>query len=200
VFFNILKQFVMIEFISQPWHWSVSGLMIVVVMLLLTYSGGRFGVSSNLQTICAMGGAGKFSEYFRIDWKANLWNIVFILASVVGGFIASQYLASPDPVAISESTQAYLQTIGVSTPQTISEGSGFVPDEIFSNLSNPINLILLVVGGILIGFGTRYAGGCTSGHAISGLANLQLASLIAVVGFFIGGLLMTWVIMPSILG
>jgi len=173
----------MIEFISQPWHWSVSGVMIVVVMLLLTYSGGRFGVSSNLQTICAMGGAGKFSEYFRIDWKANIWNLVFIGASVLGGFIASQYLTSPDPVAISENTQGYLQTIGVTTPQSIAEGTGFVPSEIFQDLSKPINLVLLIVGGILIGFGTRYAGGCTSGHAISGLANLQVASLIAVVGF-----------------
>lgn len=190
----------MIEFISQPWHWSISGVMIVLVMLLLTYSGGRFGVSTNLQTICAMGGAGKFSDYFRIDWKANIWNLVFVAASVIGGFIASQYLSSPEPVAISDSTQAYLETIGVSTPQTLAEGSGFVPDEIFNNLSNPVNLIFLIVGGILIGFGTRYAGGCTSGHAISGLANLQIASLIAVVGFFIGGLLMTWVIMPAILG
>jgi uncharacterized membrane protein YedE/YeeE len=190
----------MIDFISQPWHWSISGLMIIVVMLLLTYSGGRFGVSSNLQTICAMGGAGKYSDYFKIDWKANLWNIVFISASIIGGFIASQYLASPDPVAISESTQVYLQTIGVETPQTLEEGAGFVPAEIFWTLSKPINLVLLVLGGIFIGFGTRYAGGCTSGHAISGLANLQLASLIAVIGFFIGGLLMTWVILPTILG
>lgn len=190
----------MIDFISQPWHWFVSGLMIVVVMLLLTYSGGRFGVSSNLQTLCAMGGAGRYSDYFKIDWKANLWNIVFISASIVGGFIATQYLASPDPVAISESTQTYLQTLGIDTPLTMEEGAGFVPDEIFSTLNKPINLVLLIVGGIFIGFGTRYAGGCTSGHAISGLANLQVASLIAVVGFFIGGLLMTWVILPSILG
>ena len=190
----------MIEFISQPWHWAISGAMLVLVMLLLTYSGGRFGVSSNLQTLCAMGGAGKFSEYFRIDWKANIWNLVFIAASVIGGFIASQFLASPEPVAISESTQAYLQTIGVDTPMTIAEGSGFVPAEIFRDLSNPLNLVFLIIGGLLIGFGTRYAGGCTSGHAISGLANLQLASLIAVVGFFIGGLLMTWVFMPAILG
>ncbi|GLR16122.1 YeeE/YedE family protein [Portibacter lacus] len=189
----------MIDFISQPWHWAVSGAMIVVVMVLLTYSGGRFGVSSNLQTLCAMGGAGKFSDYFRIDWKSNIWNLVFIGASVIGGFIASQYLASPEPVQIAESTQAYLTTIGIETPQTMSEGTGFVPSEIFSELGKPVNWVLLVLGGFLVGFGTRYAGGCTSGHAISGLANLQLASLIAVVGFFIGGLLMAWVILPAIL-
>jgi uncharacterized membrane protein YedE/YeeE len=53
---------------------------------------------------------------------------------------------------------------------------------------------LLLVGGVLIGFGTRYAGGCTSGHAISGLSNLQIPSLKAVIGFFIGGLIMSYFI------
>lgn len=189
----------MIDFISQPWHWSISGVMIVVVMVLLTWAGGRFGVSSNLQTLCAMGGAGKYSEYFRIDWKANMWNLVFIAASIIGGFIASYYLASPDPVDISQATQAHLATLGVETPSNMAEGAGFVPAEIFWDLSKPVNWFLLIGGGLLIGFGTRYAGGCTSGHAISGLANFQLASLIAVIGFFIGGLLSAWVIMPAIL-
>ncbi|WP_235296968.1 YeeE/YedE family protein [Portibacter marinus] len=189
----------MIDYISQPWHWSISGAMIVVVMVLLTWAGGRFGVSSNLQTLCAMGGAGKYSDYFRIDWKSKTWNLVFIAASVIGGFIASQYLASPEPVEIAEATKAHLLTLGVNTPEAMSEGAGFVPEEIFWDISKPVNWFLLVVGGLLIGFGTRYAGGCTSGHAISGLANLQLASLIAVIGFFIGGLLSAWVIMPAIL-
>jgi len=58
---------------------------------------------------------------------------------------------------------------------------------------------MLVGGGILIGFGTRWAGGCTSGHAISGLSNLQLPSLIAVIGFFIGGIIMTYFLLPTIL-
>jgi hypothetical protein len=50
----------------------------------------------------------------------------------------------------------------------------------------------------MVGFGSRYAGGCTSGHAISGLSDLQVPSLIAVVGFFIGGLIMTFFILPLI--
>lgn len=189
----------MIEFLSQPWHWSISGVMIVVVMFLLTWSGGRFGVSSNLQTICAIGGAGKFSDYFRIDVKSKVWNLFFIGASIIGGFIAAFYLTSPEPVAIAQETQAHLASMGISTPQTIAEGAGFVPAEIFWDFSKPVNWIILILGGILIGFGTRYAGGCTSGHAISGLANFQLASLIAVIGFFIGGLVTTWFILPSIL-
>lgn len=189
----------MIEFISQPWHWSISGLGIVIIMFLLMYSGGRFGVSSNLRTLCAIGGADKLSDYFKFDWKSQIWNLVFIGGAIIGGFIASQYLTSPEPVQITAGAQEFLQTLGVETPQTISEGTGFVPHEIFNDLSKPINWVLLVLGGFLVGFGTRYAGGCTSGHAISGLANLQLPSLIAVIGFFIGGLLMTWVILPIIL-
>ena len=188
-----------LDFISQPWHWSISGLMIVLVMFLLMFSGGRFGVSSNLRTLCAMGGADKLSEYFRFDWKSQIWNLVFIGGAVIGGFIASQYLQSPEPVQVSEQTQTYLSTLGITAPTSISQGTGFVPAEIFNDLTKPINLVLLIVGGFLVGFGTRYAGGCTSGHAISGLANLQLTSLIAVIGFFIGGLLITWLILPAIL-
>lgn len=190
----------MIEFISQPWHWAVSGAMIVFVMFLLIWFGGGFGASSNLRTLCAIGGAGKRVSLFDYDWKGQIWNLVFICSAIVGGFIASHYLASPDPVQISMSTQEALAEMGISTPTTMQEGDGFVPAEIYdlSNLGSLRNLIILIVGGFMIGFGTRYAGGCTSGHAISGLSNLQLPSLIAVVGFFIGGLVMTWFILPAI--
>lgn len=191
----------MIEFISQPWHWSISGIVIAFVMALLLWFGGEFGVSANLRTMCAIAGAGKKHAFFDLDWRSQIWNMVFIGGAVIGGFIASNYLASPAPVQISEATQSYLQSIGIETPQNLTEGTGFVPKEIYAieysfSLSN---LIILIIGGILIGFGTRWAGGCTSGHAISGLSNLQLPSLIAVIGFFIGGLLMTWLILPRIL-
>ena len=131
----------------------------------------------------------------------KIWNLIFIGGAVIGGFIASTFLASPEPVQISEATTAYLKTVGIQTPQTLAEGTGYVPKEIFGieNMFSMVNLIILVIGGILIGFGTRWAGGCTSGHAISGLSNLQLPSLIAVIGFFIGGLLMAWVILPALL-
>lgn len=190
-----------IEFISQPWHWAVSGAMITGVMVMLLWFGGEFGVSSNLRTMCAIGGAGKKHDFFRFNWKDQIWNLVFIGGAVIGGFIASHFLASPDPVQISESTTAYLETIGINAPQTLAEGTGFVPEELFgtAQLFSLSNLLFLIVGGFLIGFGTRWAGGCTSGHAISGLSNLQLPSLIAVIGFFIGGLLMTWLILPQLI-
>lgn len=67
------------------------------------------------------------------------------------------------------------------------QGEAYLPDELFATdaLTDPKSLAILLFGGLLIGFGARYAGGCTSGHAISGLSNLQLPSLIAVVGFLL---------------
>lgn len=191
----------LIDVISQPWHWSISGIGIVFVMFLLLWFGGNFGASSNLRTICAIGGAGKKHQFFDFAWKDQVWNLVFISSAIVGGYIAVTYLSNPEPVSISKDTQAHLLTLGISTPQTIQEGLGFVPSEIFSleSFSTGKNLFLLCLGGFFVGFGARYAGGCTSGHAISGLSNLQLPSLIAVIGFFIGGLTMTWLILPFIL-
>ena len=190
-----------IQFISQPWHWAVSGFMIVVVMYLLLWFGGQFGVSSNLRAMCSIAGAGKNVPFFDYDWKASTWNLVFIGGAVIGGYIGTTLLASPEPVQIATSTQTYLQSIGIATPQNMSEGAGFVPKEIFdtANAFSLSSIIILVVGGFFIGFGTRWAGGCTSGHAISGLANLQLPSLVAVIGFFIGGLIMTHLLLPLIL-
>jgi len=190
-----------IELISQPWHWAVSGVGIVFVMFLLLWFGGEFGASANLRTMCAIGGAGKKVDFFNFNWKGQVWNLVFISSAILGGYLATTVFASPEPVQIAESTKEYLQTVGVDTPETIEEGFGYVPKEIFSvdNFFNLKNILLLVIGGFFVGFGARYAGGCTSGHAISGLSNLQLPSLIAVVGFFIGGLLVAWLVLPAIL-
>lgn len=190
-----------LEFISRPWHWAVSGAMITLVMVLLLWFGGQFSVSSNLRTMCAIGGAGNRYEFFKFNWKDQVWNLIFIGGAVIGGFIATQFLASPEPVQIAESTTDYLETMGIHTSRSVSEGAGYVPEELFGleKLFSVSHLLFLVVGGFLVGFGTRWAGGCTSGHAISGLSNLQLPSLIAVIGFFIGGLLMTWLILPQLL-
>lgn len=190
----------MIDFISQPWHWAVSGAMISLVMLLLIYFGQKFGVSSSFQAICSIGGAGKKYDYFNYDWKKHSWLLTFIVGAIIGGGIASTILASPVPVQIAASTVNDLAALGISTPQTTTEGAGFLPLEIF-NLQSVFTLkgfIIMVVGGFFIGFGTRWAGGCTSGHAITGLSNLQLPSLVAVIGFFIGGLVMTHLLFPII--
>ena len=185
----------MIEFISQPWHWSVSGLMIIVVVFLLKYFGQRFGISTSFETMCSIGGAGKFSDYFKYDWKSQSWLLWMVAGSIIGGAIAINFLQSPEPVQISQATIQDLNELGVGAPE-----SSLIPLDVFNfeNLGSIRGLIIMVIGGLLIGFGTRWAGGCTSGHAISGLANLQLPSLIAVVGFFIGGLVVTHLLYPLI--
>jgi len=191
----------MIEFISQPWHWAISGTIIALTMFLLLYFGKRFGVSTTLKTICAIGGAGKRIPFFDYDWKGQIWALVFVFGAIVGGFIASNFLASPQPVQISQDTIQHLASLGVNTPTTLFEGSGYIPQDLlnFQNLLTFKGFILMVVGGFCIGFGTRWAGGCTSGHAISGLSNFQMPSLIAVIGFFIGGLFTTHILLPFLL-
>ncbi len=183
------------NFILQPWEWYVAGPIISIVMFLLYYFGERFGVSSNLETFCSIGGAGKFVNYFKIDWKENLWNLLFIAGSIAGGFIASNYLTTTDAVAISPQTVQDLADIGI-----MNAGQTYLPDEIFSidTMLTLKGFSILIIAGFLVGFGARWAGGCTSGHAIVGLSNLELPSLIAVIGFFIGGLVMTWFILPLI--
>ncbi|WP_017733979.1 YeeE/YedE family protein [Nafulsella turpanensis] len=186
----------MIEFLSQPWPWYVAGPLITLTMVLLLLAGKSFGVSDTLRTTCAIGGAGKVSDFFDFDWRSQAWNLVFVMGAIIGGFIAASWLQQPDPIPLAQATVEKLQALGIENP-----GEEYLPDEIFSweGLFTLRGFIMLVVGGFLIGFGARYAGGCTSGHAISGLSNLQLPSLIAVIGFFIGGLIMTYLLLPLIL-
>ncbi len=184
----------MIELIKQPWAWYLSGAAIAAIMFLLLFFGRSFGFSSNLRIICAACGAGNKTDFFKFDWKAQLWNLVFLVGAIIGGFIAHQYLSTNAPVQISNATINDLSKLGFAAPTALQ------PNELFSwdALFTVKGFSILAVGGLLIGFGTRYAGGCTSGHAISGLSNLQLPSLIAVIGFFIGGLVMTFLIFPLI--
>lgn len=184
----------MIEFLSQAWPWYVSGPLLTVVMFLLLWFGGEFGVSSTFRSACAIAGAGKHCSFFKFDWKAQIWNLTFVLGAIIGGFIASSFLVNPDPLALSDATITSLQKLNIQFDGSVA------PQELFAleSLFTLKGMLVLVGGGFLVGFGTRWAGGCTSGHAISGLSNLQLPSLIAVIGFFAGGLIMTFLIFPLI--
>ncbi|MGZ5247079.1 MAG: YeeE/YedE family protein [Flavitalea sp.] len=163
-------------------------------MFFLLYFGQSFGFSSNLRTICAAAGLGKKTKFFDFNWKAQTWNLVFLVGAIVGGFIANQFLSSGTPVEISQATINDLSKLGIAAPTSLQPSELFSLDAILSVKG----FSLLAVGGLMVGFGSRYAGGCTSGHAISGLSDLQIPSLIAVVGFFIGGLVMTFFILPII--
>lgn len=186
----------MIEFISQPWPWWVAGPVISLLMFSLIYFGNSFGFSANFRNICSILGAGKSCDYFDFDWKKQVWNLVFAVGAILGGFIASTYLTSDMAIQLSEATVTELQDFGIEDP-----GADIVPMSIFNfeSLLTLKGFVFIVLGGFFVGFGTRYAGGCTSGHAISGLSDLQPASLIAVVGFFIGGLSITYFVLPYLL-
>lgn len=183
----------MLEWLTQPWPWYVAGPIIGLIIPLLLYMGNKqFGISSSLRHVCAACVPGNVS-FFQYDWKSEgMWNLIFVLGVLIGGFLGGYVFQNPDPIALSAATVADLQKLG------LSDFTGFVPQEVFtwSNLGTAQGITMMVLGGFLVGFGSRYAGGCTSGHAISGLSNLQLASLIAVIGFFVGGLIMTHLIFP----
>jgi uncharacterized membrane protein YedE/YeeE len=182
------------EFIYNTWPWYVAGPLIALIMFLLLKMGKKFGMSSNLRTLCTIGGAGRFSDFFKFDWKASQWNLWVVAGVIVGGFIAFNFL-TPNAPQIHNDVVVQLQELGINSTNT-----SFLPTELFSleSMLTIKGFAILLIGGFLVGFGARYAGGCTSGHAISGLSNLQLPSLIAVIGFFIGGLVMVHFIFPLI--
>jgi uncharacterized membrane protein YedE/YeeE len=185
------------DVLTAPWPWYVSGPLIgLIVPLLLLLGGKPFGISANLRHLCAATIPTRL-PFFSYDWKRDGgWNLLFALGIMVGGFIASRWLL-PDgyTAAISEPTRQDLHALG------LTDLSGVVPFELFawSALLTWRGAMTLVVGGFLVGFGSRWAGGCTSGHAISGLAALEWPSLVAVLGFFAGGLLMVHVLLPFLL-
>lgn len=177
----------------MPWY--VAGPLIgLFVPALLLLDNRVFGISSNLRHLCAAVAPGRV-EFFRYDWKnAGLWNLAFLAGVFVGGAIAGHLFGAGD-AAIGAEARATLTQLGVT------DFSGLAPVEIFSwsSLLTLRGLISIVAGGFLVGFGSSYAGGCTSGHAISGLAAFDRASLVAVVAFFAGGLLCTYFMLPFLL-
>ena len=190
----LLSKLLIMEYILNPWPWYITGPLIAFVMALLLYFGKTFGMSSNLRTMCTIGGAGKFADFFKFNWKDQVWNLIVVLGAIIGGFIATQFLSNDSITNLNPETVLELQQMGFKDA-----GNTLVPNEIFNlETLTTKNLLLLILGGLLVGFGTRYAGGCTSGHAITGLSSLQKPSLIAVIGFFIGGLIMTNLLLPLI--
>ncbi|TCI94202.1 YeeE/YedE family protein [Tenacibaculum sp. M341] len=183
------------DFILQPWAWYVTGPLIAIVSFLTFYFGKSFGISTNLETMCTIAGAGKVSDYFKKDWKERDWAIAMIIGLIIGGVITRSFLSTEQVTNISPETINDLQKLGFEYHQNL-----YAPNELFSldKLLTVKGFSILLIAGLLIGFGTRYAGGCTSGHAITGLSSLQLPSLIAVIGFFVGGLIMVWILFPLI--
>ena len=183
------------EFITKPWPWYIAGPLIgLTVPTLLIIGNKTFGISSSLRHICAACLPTKI-PFFNYDWKKEVWNLFFVLGIFFGGMIAMNLLMNGEPIVLNPDLATELKTYG------IDNYDGMVPSQLFSwaNLFTLKGFIMIVLGGFMIGFGTRYAGGCTSGHAIMGLSTLQWPSLVATCCFMAGGFLMANVILPFIL-
>lgn len=185
----------MIEIIKQPWPWYVAGPLIgLTVPALLIIGNKSFGISSSLRHICASCMPANI-PFFKYDWKKEVWNLFFVFGIFLGGAIAINLLSNPNPVEVNPKLATELAGYG------ITNFNNLVPQDIMNwqSLFTLKGFIVMIVGGFLVGFGTRYAGGCTSGHSIMGLSNLQLPSLIATISFMIGGFIMANLILPFIL-
>ena len=188
-----MEQF--IEWIKQPWPWWVAGPLIgLTVPALLILGNKTFGISSSLRHICASCVPAGI-PFFTYNWKKEIWNLMFVLGILIGGFLAATFLSNPNTIVVAEATQQDLAALG------ITDYSSLLPAEIFTwdKLFTGTGLLFFVIGGFLVGFGTRYAGGCTSGHAIMGISSLQWPSVVATIFFMVGGFLMTHVFLGPLM-
>ena len=184
-----------IEWIKQPWPWYVAGPLIgLTVPVLLLLGNKSFGISSSLRHVCAACVPANI-PFFKYDWKKEVWNLFFAAGVFLGGVITAFFLVNPDPIVVAPKVATDLAALGITNTE------GMVPKELFNweNLLTLKGIIIMVGGGFLVGFGTRYAGGCTSGHAIMGISNLQIPSIIATCCFMAGGFLFANLILPLIL-
>jgi uncharacterized membrane protein YedE/YeeE len=184
-----------LEWIRQPWPWYVAGPLIgLTVPALLIIGNKSFGISSSLRHVCAACIPANI-KFFKYDWKKEVWNLFFVVGIFFGAMIAVSFFSNPEPMQVHANLATDLAGYG------ITDYSGLVPNQLFNweSLLSARGIIMIVVGGFLVGFGTRYAGGCTSGHAIMGISTLQMPSLIATCCFMAGGFIMANLILPFIL-
>jgi hypothetical protein len=182
----------MLDFLSQPWPWYVAGVLIgLTVPALLILGNKSFGISSSLRHVCAACLPAGI-PFFTYNWKKEIWNLFFVVGVGLGGFLAATFLSNPEPIQIAAQTKADLEQLGVT------DFSGLLPSDLFGfdQIFTIKGLLFMILGGFLVGFGTRWAGGCTSGHAIMGLSNLQFPSLVATISFMVGGFISTWFVLP----
>lgn len=182
------------DWLYHPWPWYVAGPLIGLMVPMMLFIGNRsFGISNNLRHLCAITQPPNVDvDFFRYNWREHVWSLVFVIGTAIGGYLAGVMFANPEPVHLSQAAQDMLLAWSFTQP-----GAFLVPDELFH--VSVRNFTFLFASGVLVGFGTRYAGGCTSGHAITGLSTLQLPSLYAVLGIFAGGLFSSWFLVPWML-
>ena len=131
--------------------------------MLLLFGNKSFGISSSLDFLCVLAAPKIHKKFFNSITGSNVWKVYFAAGIAIGAFISVFFLSS-EPVR-------------------------FLPEEYYS----PAEYLQLLIGGILVGFGTRYANGCTSGHTITGFSLLNIDSIKSTISFFIGGLIYTYI-------
>ncbi len=172
----------------------MAGPVIGLMVPLMIWIGNRsFGISSNLRHLCAISQPQSISvEFFKYNWREHSWSLVFAAGTILGGFLAGVVFANPNPVQLSVGFLTRLSSWNIPI------GEGFLPPVLFGAYWH--SGVIMFLGGLLVGFGTRYANGCTSGHAITGLSTMQAQSLLAVAGIFAGGLIAAHFITPGLIG
>lgn len=151
----------------SPWHWAAGGAVISAVTLTLLFVGNRrLGVSTGFENVCSLVVQ---APYFQRDSLrgTNSWRLPLLGGLVIGGFLSAVLGGGWEP----------FWDLGMFDAE-IGWGNGG-------------KLIWMFGGGLLIGFGTRLAGGCTSGHGIFGMSNLELPSIISTVSFMAAGAVTT---------
>lgn len=185
----------MVHFLLEPWPWYVAGPLLGLMVPILLFVGNRqFGISSSFRHICAAVLPLK-AEYFRYRWRDESWNLFLVAGSIAGAAIAALFLAGTAPPPVSPAARQLFASWGIASV------AGLVPAALYSvaGLVSLKGLLALGAGGFLVGFGTRYANGCTAGHSIMGLSLLSPASLLATIGFFAGGLVVSNLVVPALL-
>jgi hypothetical protein len=144
-----------------PWPWWAAGPAIGLVVTLLAWiSGKALGVSTAYGSACAIATKAAF---FQTREYREPWRLAFVVGLPLGGLV-SAVLAGAFPAGL-----AYGQL------------------DALTGGSLGIKAALLFGGGLLIGAGARWAGGCPSGHSIVGIAQGAVSSLVATMAFMAGG-------------
>jgi uncharacterized membrane protein YedE/YeeE len=183
------------DLIRQPWPWYVAGPIIGLSVPLLLLAGNKLlGISGTLRQVCAICFPANI-PFLKYNWRDQLWNLFFAAGLLLGGFIGGVLLKPINKMHISDTTLKELEKMHITYQQDL------LPAQIFSwsHLLMWPNFLIVIGGGFLVGFGTRYAGGCTSGHGIAGLSTFQWPSLVAVVLFFASGIITANFLLPLLL-
>lgn len=184
-----------INYLSQPWPWYVGGPLIGIIIIMLQWIDNKpLAASSSYRHVCAATFPANI-PFLKYNWKAEIWNLLFVAGILIGGIVAGNFFSHPATIAISSEAAHHLQSIG------LKDTTGFAPVQLFSlaALQTIPGLIVIVFGGFLVGFGSRYAGGCVSGHSMTGISDLQWTSMLATACIFAGGIFTSYVLLPLIL-